>query len=303
MFNFITPQAASHAVLFCLLAACSCAEAQASRGPGSLASDPLAQAPAQWAADAVTNQLRDLHYDHYLRYRNHSVDAKGDQVRDVIESRDGTVARLILRDNRPLSAEEDAGERERLQSMLDSPEAFQKHTKNETNGKKTGSDIIRLIPAALNFSYTPGQPQRVRQNVGAAPSEVVLDFEPNPNWTPPSLASEVLTGVQGRVWIDPSTRHMTRLEARSFRSVNVGWGVFAHVYPGGHVELDEAPAGLPAGGRWLVTHFVEHVMVRALMVKTFKEDAEIRTLEAAPIAAMPYPQAIALLLATPLPAH
>ncbi len=41
--------------------------------------------------------------DSYLRYRMETVNEKGNQVRDVIESKDGTVARLILKDGKPLT--------------------------------------------------------------------------------------------------------------------------------------------------------------------------------------------------------
>ena len=40
-----------------------------------------------------------------------TINEKGHQVRDVIESKDGTVARLILKDGKPLTPEEDKGER------------------------------------------------------------------------------------------------------------------------------------------------------------------------------------------------
>ena len=89
--------------------------------------DPLAQPPRQWAVEAAGNEIKAIQYDSaYLRYRVHSLNGKGDQLRDVVESKDGTVARLIAKDNRALTAEEDAAEHDRLQGMLNSPSAFAK---------------------------------------------------------------------------------------------------------------------------------------------------------------------------------
>jgi hypothetical protein len=51
-------------------------------------------------------------------------------VRDVIESKDGTVARLIMKDGKPLTEEQDKDERERLNDMIASPAAYFKHVRN-----------------------------------------------------------------------------------------------------------------------------------------------------------------------------
>src|SRR5258707_11368213 len=49
----------------------------------------LSVPPRSWAADAAANELIALHHKgSYLRYRMETVNEKGDQVRDVIESKD-----------------------------------------------------------------------------------------------------------------------------------------------------------------------------------------------------------------------
>ena len=272
----------------------------------SLKVDLLAQAgpftvPAQrWAADAAQNELKVLEYSGtYLRYRMHMVDSKGDVVRDVIESKDGPVARLILKGGQPLTTEDDAAERERLQGMLDSPDVYAKHVKSEQAGKKQAREVIEALPQAMLYSYTPGQPQREHHGAGEPP-EIVLDYQPNSAWTPSNLASQALTGLEGRVWIDPATHTMTRLETHVFRSVNVGLGLIAHVYPGGSASFEQMRV---SGDRWIFTHFVEHATVRALMLKTIKQDVDVQGSDFSPIPKMSYQDAIRLLLATRPPAH
>ena len=156
--------------------------------------DPLAAPPRQWAADAAGNEVKVLQYGtSFLRYRIHAIDSKGDQVRDVIESKDGPVARLIYKEGRPLTADEDADERARLQAMLDSPSAYAKHVRNDAGGKKYAVEMIGQMPDAMLYSYAPGQPQRAHLRPGSAP-EIVLDFVPNPAWSSPSMATQALTG-------------------------------------------------------------------------------------------------------------
>ncbi len=257
----------------------------------------LAAPPRSWAVDVAANELIALHHPgSYLRYQMHVIDEKGNQTRDIIESKDGSVARLILRDGRALTDDEDKAERQRLNDMIASPSDYAKHIKEDASGRKIADQMIRLMPDAMIYTYTPGQPQTGKN--GGAP-EVVLDYKPNPTFKPPSLTAEALTGLEGRMWIDAKSRQLVRMEGNIFRGVNFGWGMLAHIYPGGKLVLEQTHAG---GGRWIFTHFNEEVRVRALMVKTVTVHANISAsaFQTLP-GAMSYQDAIRMLLATPLP--
>jgi hypothetical protein len=261
---------------------------------------PLTEPARNWAVDCARNEALVIeHPNSFLRYRFHEVDEKGDRVRDQIETPEGSVARLILRNGHPISAEEDAAEKSRLKALIDSPSTFARHIHREQDNKKMGVKLIKLMPDAMLWSYAPGQPQLANQRTGEA-ALVVLDFKPNPQWSPPNIEAEPLTALQGRLWIDPQTRHLVHIEGNLFRAVNIGWGMVAHIYPGGSVSLQQANAG---GGRWIVEHIVEQLTVRALMVKNVKQRLVFDTSEFQSVPAMSYQQAIKMLLATPLPSH
>jgi hypothetical protein len=265
-----------------------------------------------WAEDCANNEILVIqHPNSYLRYRLHEVNEKGDQIRDQIETPDGSVARLIQRDGRPLTAEEDAAERDRLNYLIEAPSVFARHIKGEQANKKLGIDLLKLMPDAMLFSYAPGQPQPPSQFASGEtgksadnPSLVVLDFKPNPSWSPPTIPAETLTGLEGRIWIDPRTHRMVHLEGDLFHAVNIGWGMVAHIYPGGTVSLHQVSAPSPPGvERFIVDHIVEQLTLRALMVKTVKQQIVYDTSDFRPIAPMSYQQAIKLLLDTPLPSR
>jgi hypothetical protein len=252
--------------------------------------------PHDLAAEAAANELLALHHKgSYLRYRMETVNERGDQVRDIIESKDGTVARLILKDGKPLTAEQDKAERERLNDMLASPAVFAKHVKNGESEKSTADKLVPMIADAMNNTYTPGQPQSGRN--GGAP-EIVMDYKPNPKWVPPSTQAQALTGLQGRVWIDAKTHYVVRMEGTIFRPVNFGWGMLAHIYPGGKVEMDQTNVG---DNRWIFTDFSMNLSVRALMVKKLDIHSSAKTSNHQKLGPMSYQDAIHLLLATPLP--
>jgi len=262
---------------------------------------PMLAEPARaWAVDASNNEaLLIQHPNTFLRYRYHTVDEKGDQTRDTIETPEGSVARLIQRNGRPLSAEEDAAERSRLSAILQNPSGFARHIKREQENKKMGVKLIREMSDAFLWTYTPGQPQLPGRE-GSSGALVVLDFKPNPKWSAPDIESEPLTGVEGRAWIDPQARTVVRLEATLTHAVNIGWGMVAHIYPGGSAKVDQTNA---MGQRWIVHHIVEQLTIRALLVKTVNQHLQFDTSDYQAVKAMSFQEAIKTLLDTPLPQH
>ena len=292
--------------LSCLaLFACtaSCAQSRIAPSPGQVAAGPQSAAPSfpnrpprDWAADTATNEIEILHHEEpYLRYRVHTVDGKGDRVRELVECRGGTVARMVRKEGRPLTPEEDKNERGRLTDLLNSPADFNKHSKNESASKKFAAELVSLMPASMLYTYVPGQPQ-----IAGRPGMqlVVLDYEPDPHWSPPNTTSEALTGLKGRMWIDAGSGRLIRMEGTVFRGVNFGWGMLAHIYPGGKLVLEQTKA---ADGRWIYTHFSQDTRVRALMVKTMDIKMQIDASDFQTIPPMTYQEAIRLLLANPLP--
>lgn len=245
--------------------------------PGAAANAFTFRNPRDWAVDVAANEVTAiLRRDTNLQYRVHVIDQHGDRTRNVIEAREGTVARTILRDGQPLTKAEDAAERERLSDMLSSPSVFARHIKNDAERKKLAVDLVKRMPDAMIYTYTPGQPQALtlqRTPADASSSaQVVLDYRPNPQWKPPTTTSEALTGLEGRMWIDPGSRQLLRMEGHIFQGVNLGWGMLAHIYPGGKLVLEQGDAG---GGRWIYTHFTEEATVRALMLKTMSVHTDI----------------------------
>lgn len=271
--------------------------AQDSTSGTPLAKAALSKPPREWVVQAAANELTALHHkDSYLRYRSHAVTEKGDMTRDVVESRDGTVARLIMRDGKPLPAEQDQAERQRLNDMVASPAAYMRHVKNSESERHLADRLVPLMPDAMIYTYTPGQPQTGTNPGGGL--EVVLDYTPDPKFKPPSTEAEALSGLQGRIWIDAETKQLVRMEGTVFHGVNFGWGMLAHIYPGGKLALNQTDAG---GGRWIFTDFSMQLTVRALMVKTLNISEHVISSNYQTLPAMSYQDAIKLMLDTPLP--
>jgi hypothetical protein len=253
--------------------------------------------PRAWAEAATKTELSIIQSEGSfpLRYRLRKVDTKGDTTREVIETKQGTVARLVERNGQPLTAEQDAAERQRLNDQIASPEDFLRHHKRDRSNEDYSMQMVRLLPQAMLFQYTPGQPQPA----GESSPQVVLDYRPNPEFKPPTMLAEVLTGIEGRVWIDAQSHVMTRIEGHILHPVNFGFGILARLYPGGTLEFEQVRV---SGDRWAYRHLEEHVTVREMMVKTAPMNVQMTS---ADFRLMPtlldYQDAIRQLLAMNLP--
>jgi len=251
---------------------------------------------AQWAVAASNNEVAIIQQQgsFSVRYRERKIDAKGDTTRLIVETRQGGVARLIERDGRPLTAAEDAAERARLNEDLANPGEFLRHHRRDAANRADMAQMAQLMPQAMIHTFAPGQPQLP----GAHGRQVVLDFQPNPDFHPPNMMAELLTGFAGRVWIDAATQRVVRAEGHVLHPVNIGFGILARIFPGGTVEFEQVDAGQ---GRWLYSRVGEHMMVRAL-VKTMPQNVQISSsnFELMP-APLDYQDAIRQLLAMQIP--
>ena len=256
-----------------------------------------AGSPLSWVQAATQTEVEVLQQQgaFSVRYRERKIDAKGDTTREIIEAKEGGVARLMERDGKPISGADDAAERERLQQALTHPDEFLRHHRRDDSIRDDSAGLVKLMPQAMLYSYAPGQPQLAN----ATHPQVVLDFSPNPKFHPPSMLSDLLTGLAGRLWIDAEDKHVIRVEGRVLHPVNFGYGIVAHFYPGGTITFEQRAIG---DGHWMYAQVMEHLMVRALMVKTIPEDVQMTSSEVMPLPKLlGYQDAIRELLAMPIP--
>ena len=281
--------------LLCLLATLMGAGRSPANTPRST-TDPSGSSDA-WVEASVQNEVAVLQQQgtFSVQYRERKVDARGDVTRIVIEAKEGGVARLIERNGKPITAAEDAAERIRLQDTMNHPDEFAHHHRRDIATRNDAVAMVKLMPKAMIYTFAAGQPQLPNEKS----PQVVLDFTPDSKFHPPTMLSQALTGFAGRVWIDETTKHVTRIEGRVLRPVNFGFGLVARLYPGGTFALDQVDAG---DGHWVYSHVEDHLVVRAMMVKTMTESVDMRSSEIEPLPALlGYQDAIRKLLAMPIP--
>jgi len=242
--------------IFAFLAAVCPAAAQSATAPQAVVSKDV---PAStWIDAAATNELRIIKNDDGktpLRYRLRKIDDKGDITREVIETHSGNVARMVERNGQKLTAAEDAAERQRLKDILASPADFARHHKRDDSTRNDSIQLVQEMPRAMIFNYVPGQPQLP----GATVRQIVIDYTPDKNYRTAETLDDLLTGIEGRMWIDAQSRRVVRIEGNVLRDVKFGWGFLGKINQGGSIVLEQTSA---TGDRWVYSRLVTHLTMR-----------------------------------------
>src|SRR5271163_378159 len=122
----------------------------------------------------ATRSHRPLRY--LLRKKEEQHDATHDTTKDIIETADGDVARLVAINDQPLSAQANQAELDRLSSLANHPELQEHRHQREQKDAERVDRLMRLLPDA--FLYRD-------QGTSACPAGKGtchhLTFSPNPS--------------------------------------------------------------------------------------------------------------------------
>ena len=176
--------------------------------------------------------------------------------------------RLVAVNGKPLSSEQQAGEQQKLATTVverqkESPQGRRQRIAKYEKGREGDDLMMEQLTKALDFKLVG------EQKLGAR-DVYVLKATPRPGYKPPNTEAKVLTGMEGKLWIDKQTFQWVKVEATVIRPVSIG-GVLAEVEPGTHFELEKMPL---ADNIWLPKHFAMKSQAKILFLFTRKSQAD-----------------------------
>jgi hypothetical protein len=254
-----------------------------------LPANPAALAPVQAQAlvgRALATEVRaSQDQSHPMRYRLHRSSPRLTSTKEIVETRDGDVARLVQISDLPLSPADEQKEQARLDALFSDP-GRQRHRK-QSEEADTGIvlKLLRMLPQAFLYEYA---------GAGAASSGMVekFRFRPNPAFSPPDLETQALTAMTGELWIDAAQERVARLEGHLQQDTDYGWGILGRLDKGGWIVLEQADVG---GRLWRIARFQMKINLRVLF-KTRSFDTVQEMTQYAPVpAGLDYRQAIQML--------
>jgi hypothetical protein len=225
---------------------------------------------------------------HPMRYLLRKTSPRLTTTKDLIETRDGIVARLVTVNDKPPSAADVDKEEARLNALLSDP-GRQRHRKQSEDADTVRAlKVLRALPTAFVYQYAGA----IANGSGNAARFV---FTPNPHYRPPDLETEVLTQMTGEIWIDPVQMRVEHLQAKLQQDVDFGWGVLGRLYKGGWITIDQGDVG---GGVWRIVKFQMAMSARVLIRNKSFETTEVESQFTPVPANLDYRQAITMLRGT-----
>jgi hypothetical protein len=220
-----------------------------------------------------------------MRYLLRREDDERETVKEIVETRDGDVAKLVELNGKPLTPEQEQGERQRLEALLAHPQWQEKRRRSEVGDQKRVSDLLALLPDGLVY-------QLQGTTVCGAVECWRLSFSPKSGWNPPTMEAEVLRAVTGEMLIDKRQEQLVRLDARFIQDASFGFGILARIEKGGTARLEQSDVG---HGDWELTSLDVDLRGKALMVKSIEVKLKERTSDYALVPAMGYREAVKFL--------
>lgn len=274
-------------LLLCLMA-CGGLPGPAQIAPGALTPEQ-AQALVQRALATESQAAQELgHASHPMRYRLHKTSPRLSSTKEIVETRDGDVARLLSIDGEPLSAEDEQKEQARLDALLANPSLQQHRKQSEDSDTARAMKVLRVLPSAFLYQFAG------TATAASGPVEK-FTFKPNPRFDPPDMETGVLTAMAGEIWIDPAQERVVRLAGSLQQDKEIAFGIVA-LDKGGWIEINQADVG---GRQWRIVHMKLKMNGRVLF-KTKNSDSVQDYTEFAPLPAdLSYKQAIQMLRTIP----
>ena len=207
------------------------------------------------ARRVITNELRfqDDHSNWMYRLEKEQYGKK--QVEEIIETKEGSLSRLLSINGHSLTAKQQEEEDQRVQALMTSQSAKRKLQRVLDAETLQGRRLFKMLPDAFVFNYAGGDGNLVR-----------LSFRANPNFRPPSLEARVFHDMEGEMWVDCKQERLAAFNGHLNQDVKLGFGLLGHLDKGGHFEVGQAEV---VPGHWDMTSMSVEMTGKALLFKSF----------------------------------
>jgi hypothetical protein len=145
-------------------------------------------------------------------------------------------ARLIQKDEKPLSEKDQKKEDEKLEKFLakyrnETLEEQEKRLAKEMNQREEGRAFLRDVVNAYDFRLAGEEP------VDGVPS-YVIEATPRADFQPTQPHAGMLKNIKGRLWIEKKNYNWVKVEAEATDTISYGLVLF-RIHPGSHFLLEK----------------------------------------------------------------
>jgi len=195
-------------------------------------------------------------YDNYERDRTKD----GDKTYDVTMLSGSPYERVVAIDGHKLTPDKEKEEQQKYEKAAterqhESAEQRSKRIAKYEAERKRDQTMLQQLTSAFDF-HLVGKKHLLGHDV------FVLKATPRKGYRAPDRDSQVLTGMEGTMWIDQKTYQWVKVEAHVVHPVRIE-GFVAEVEPGTMFEVEKRPV---AGDIWMASHFAMKSNAKVMLV-------------------------------------
>src|SRR5215469_7101789 len=242
-----------------LLAFLAVGTASGQSGPGSaISANDLARA-------VVANELKAQEASHSRwMYRADREEQGRKKTKEVVQTGQGSLDRLVAVDGHPLNVRAERAETERIENLVRDPAQQQRMEQTKRRDAEQCKALFKMLPDALTFVYA-----------GREGDLIKLNYRPNPAFQPPSREARVFHEMAGEMWVHEKQRRLARFDGQLLADVKFAGGILGHLEKGGHFNVEQREL---SPGEWDLTSIQVDMKGKALFFKTITiEQAEYRS--------------------------
>lgn len=164
------------------------------------------------------------------------VKSTSSKTKDIFFIHGDRYSRLIERDGKPLSTEEEKKEREKFEKRLAGRDRETESQRNKRlaereKRRRQGREFLNEIPDAFTFQLLPGETVdgRAVWAIGANPR---LDYKAR------TTEAKVFAKFRGKLWIDKADYEWVKMEVESIDTVSFGFFI-ARLAKGAHLTVEQ----------------------------------------------------------------
>src|SRR3954468_7414288 len=197
--------------------------------------------PAALVKAAVENEVRaNDHPSDFWMYRLSKETKSGTQVRDMIETKDAIVARVISVNGKLLTPSERAADDKRLQDLLNNPAEQSRKRADQQKEQDRFMSLLKALPEGLLYTDDGFETIDGRETIR-------LKFRPNPAFHTTTRETIIFKAAEGHIWIDAAEKRIAKFDGTQTTDINIGWGLLGHINKGSKLYLEQRRLDV---GKW-----------------------------------------------------
>jgi hypothetical protein len=210
--------------------------------------------PADLVKAVIHNELQPSSGPMRWKYRLDKESDGKQETREVIETKTGSLDRLLSVADKPLTGVQASDEAGRILKFSHSVEAQRKAEQTRRKDAEQCDAFLRMIPDAFVFEYG-----------GESGNLTKVTFKPNPAFRPPSREGKVLQQMAGEIWVDAKQQRLVSINGQLMNDVKFAGGLLGHLEKGGQFTVRRAEI---SPGDWEVTEMTVNMHGKALLFKS-----------------------------------